>query len=550
MKNFLMIIESDWKVYKLTQLLNEVGCTNFKVISTRGRIRDFPSNRMGVNLETYAAEEVYLDEHLIKKIRSESGKYGKTLICTDDDTEGEKIAFDLAKEIINSYQRSIIKDMTTNSVLKAIGNGRDIDMKMVNEHISKRTVNRIIGFNLSVTDIRNRSEVGRVITPVLSHIEKNAQKSGIIYKNLQSDGKNVKLIFDCFNMDRDAIKGITEQLSNITKIELIQSDENELLDSSTLWNGKQAMINIASSLNMKVIEVFKHLQDLYAEGLISYFRTDSCSVSDDDVSTLIELASEFGIVPDSRESIISRAKKGNNKLSKIERVQHSHGALIPLNPNFNPYAPLSSLSDRDKVYSLLVRHTLKAVKKPAIIKEARFKPDLSSINNKEFFNIISQYRDKVDYKFISRTIKGHDKPEFPYYPEILPNGVNLGIEKMSKDCGYRLIQKDLMVALLLVRYGLSRPSTFAYHSEKISKRYINDENTLNVHAKSSLLKASQVAPVLCDLKTYHELDNIFANNEMTLHERIALSLEIITKKDTAEGQTTEKVKSSEISPFR
>ena len=247
---------------------------------------------------------------------------------------------------------------------------------------------------------------------------------------------------------------------------------------------------------------------------------------------------------------ISRAKKGNDKLSKIERVQHSHGALIPLNPHFNPYAPLSSLSDRDKVYSLLVRHTLKAVKKPAIIKEARFNPDLSSINNKEFFNIISQYRDKVDYKFISRTIKSHDKPEFPYYPEILPNGVNLGIEKRSKDCGYRLIQKDLMVALLLVRYGLSRPSTFAYHSEKISKRYINDENTLNAHAKSSLLKASQVAPVLCDLKTYHELDNIFANNEMTLHEKIALSLEIITKKDTAEGQTTEKVKSSEISPFR
>ncbi|EJG0181413.1 hypothetical protein DC914_RS25660 [Vibrio parahaemolyticus] len=550
MKDFLMIIESDWKVYKLTQLLNEIGCTNFKVMSTRGRIRDFPSNRMGVNLETYAAEEVYLDEHLIKKIRIESEKYAKTLICTDDDTEGEKIAFDLVKEIKNTYHRSIIKDMTTNSVIKAISNGRDIDMKMVEEYISKRTVNRIIGFNLSVTDIRNRTEVGRVITPVLAHIEKNAQKTGIIYKNLQSYGKSVKLIFDCFNMDADTIKGITEQLSSITKIELIQTDENELTDSSTLWNGKQAMVNIASSLNMKIIDVFNHLQDLYAEGLISYFRTDSCSVSDEDVSSLIEFASAFGIVPDSRENIVSRAEKGNNKLSKIERVQHSHGALTPLNQNFNPYAPLSSLSDRDKVYSLIVRHTLKAIKKPSIIKEARFKPDLSSINNKDFFNIITQYRNKVDYKFISRTIKSHDKPEFPYYPEILPNGVNLGIQKRHEDCGYRLIQKDLMVALLLVRYGLSRPSTFAYHSEKISKKYINEENALNVHASSSLIKASQVAPILCDLQTYHELDSIFANNEMTINQRIALSLEKITRKDTAEGQTTEKSKSSEISPFR
>ncbi|EGR2220715.1 hypothetical protein DZF72_23950 [Vibrio parahaemolyticus] len=550
MKDFLMVIESDWKVYRLTQILNELGCSNFKVISTRGHIRDLPSDRMAVNLETFERDEIYLDEHLLSKIVEDSKKYEKTIICTDDDTEGEKIAFDLAREIKNKYQRTSIKEMTTESVMQSLNNSREINQSMVNEHISKRIVDRVIGFELSVRDVNNRAEIGRVVTPLLSYIDKNAQKSGVIFKNIKSDGINVKLIFDCYELDAETIAGITECLSGMTSLELVKTSEKEKHDQSTLWNGKQAMVNIASSLNMKVSEVFKHLQDLYAQGMISYFRTDSCSVSDEDAAKLINLAMEFGINTDASHAIRSRSDKGTERLSKVERIQHSHGALIPLSTKIDPFAPLQSLSSRDQVYSVLLRHTLKVIKKPAIIREINFKPDLSSALNKPFFDLVSKYRDKIKYKFVSRTIKGIDRPEFPYYPEILPNGVNFGIKKNSDDCGYRLIQKDLMIALLMTRHGLGRPSTFALHSERISKRYIDNTNCITFHAKESLLKAKQEAPLLCELETYHELDKLFSDEGKTIAERISLSLEMLERKETKEGQETKKSKSSEISPFR
>lgn len=548
MKDFLVIIESTHKIQIVNELLNKAGHRDFKVVATKGRIRDLPSDRMGINLTDYSFEEEYASESTINFIKEQSNKFATTYICTDSDNEGEKIAFDLMNIVNNKSKRVIIRAYTPEALTESLNNPVQLNEERIKAQVAKRLFDRLISSDVIKSNLPPGSEVngiGRVLTPTLSLISESPPKSGVVYRDFESNGELVRLVIDCYSMNEEQISEVAEVIASASDIEFSLTNTREMVDSSTFWNGKQAMVNIASSLNMGVQEVFDHLQDLYTHGMISYFRTDTCDISKEDASKLSQLALENGINIDSVDSIIERSVQGNRKLSQIEKQQHGHGALIPLSSSIDPMLSLSLLSDRDKVYSLLLRHTLKAMKKPARITQKDYAPNLNK--NNKFWNALIKYN--VKYKAINRTIKPIDRPVTPYYPETNPNGVSLGTKKPSHDCGYRAIQADLAVSMVLVRSGLARPSTFAYHATKIAKAFINDKNELNARAMKALNSAKGVSETLCAPNTYHELEKIFSSKNTLISQMLDESLELIGVSKETSKTTSRKEKTNDFSLF-
>ncbi|MFS1426291.1 DNA topoisomerase [Vibrio splendidus] len=548
MKNFLLIIESTHKINAINSLLVQGGHSEFKVVATRGRIRDLPSDRMGINLNDYSFEEVDVLPSVTNYIKEMSCKFGTTFICTDADNEGEKIAFDITNLVENSVKRSVIKAYTPEALTFALENSIKLDESKIKAQVAKRIFDRVVSSDLAKTnlpDSLDHSGIGRIITPVLSLISESKPKSGVVYRDFESKGDIVRFIVDCHGLTKEEVSSVAEIVSGVGDIEFSLEEQKDMIDSSTFWNGKQAMVNIASSLNMAVKEVFDHLQDLYTQGMISYFRTDTCDLSKDDASKLTKIAMEHGIGIDAESSIIDRSILGNKRLSALEMQQHSHGALIPLSSSIDPTLPLSMLSDRDKVYSLLLRHSLKVMKKPARLTEKVFTPNVNK--SSVFFNTLNKY--DVKFKSVSRTIQAQGRPVAPYYPETNPNGVSLGTKKIDRNCGYRVIQPDLMVSMVLIKHGLSRPSTFAYHSDRIAKNFINERNELNNRGSKALQSAKGVSTALCSPKTYHSLESIFSQQGFSITKILDETLSIVGINKNSIKEETGKEKSNDYSPF-
>jgi len=106
----LIIVESPTKSKTVSQFLGP----KYKVLSSYGHIRDLPKKELGVDVE-HDFKPKYVIPHKAKEKIKELKKYlpksGITIIATDEDREGEAIAFHLTKALNlkdeKSYQRIV-----------------------------------------------------------------------------------------------------------------------------------------------------------------------------------------------------------------------------------------------------------------------------------------------------------------------------------------------------------------------------------------------------------------------------------------------------------
>lgn len=90
----LIIVESPTKARTISRFLGK----NNKVLATKGHVRDLPKSRLGVDLETFEPEYINIrgKAPVINEIKSAAKKSDKVYIATDNDREGEAIAWHVA----------------------------------------------------------------------------------------------------------------------------------------------------------------------------------------------------------------------------------------------------------------------------------------------------------------------------------------------------------------------------------------------------------------------------------------------------------------------
>src|SRR5260221_4745266 len=150
----LIIVESPTKAKTLNKFLGK----DFQVEATMGHIKDLPKSKLSIDVENNFApnyEEMPKKLQTIKLLQKESKKAKKEYIATDPDREGEAIAehvFEILKDAKfkpENAKRISFHEITKEAVEDAIAHPHAIDKNLVDAQISRRVLDRLVGYELS-----------------------------------------------------------------------------------------------------------------------------------------------------------------------------------------------------------------------------------------------------------------------------------------------------------------------------------------------------------------------------------------------------------------
>jgi len=164
MQKSLVIVESPAKARTIAGFLGD----GFIVESSIGHIRDLPRNaseipskykrepwsRLGVNVDNgFQALYVTSPEKRaqVTKLKTLLEKADRLLLATDEDREGESIAWHLVQVLAPKVpiKRMVFHEITPEAIERALKNPRDIDTQLVNAQEARRILDRLYGYEVS-----------------------------------------------------------------------------------------------------------------------------------------------------------------------------------------------------------------------------------------------------------------------------------------------------------------------------------------------------------------------------------------------------------------
>jgi DNA topoisomerase-1 len=149
MAKSLIIVESPTKKKTLEGFLG----SNYKVMGSKGHVRDLPKSGLAVDIEHDFAPDYQLlpdRKSVIDELRRAAKDVDIVYLASDPDREGEAIAWHIREALnLKNARRIEFNEITKTAVQRALDNPRDIDMDRVNAQQARRVLDRIIGYQLS-----------------------------------------------------------------------------------------------------------------------------------------------------------------------------------------------------------------------------------------------------------------------------------------------------------------------------------------------------------------------------------------------------------------
>ena len=298
MQKNLVIVESPAKAKTIEKFLGK----DFKVLSSYGHIRDLKKKEFSIDIQKDFKPnyEIPADKkELVAKLQAEAQKADVVWLASDEDREGEAIAwhlYEVLKLKPEQTKRIVFHEITKTAILKAIENPREIDINLVNAQQARRILDRIVGFELSPVlwkKVKPALSAGRVQSVAVRLIvererEIQAFKSEASYRVTaiflvpDTDGKLVEMKAELAHRLKtkeeakaflETCKEATFTIEDITKRPIKKSPAAPFT-TSTLQQ------EAARKLGYTVAQTMMLAQKLYEAGFITYMRTDSVNLSE------------------------------------------------------------------------------------------------------------------------------------------------------------------------------------------------------------------------------------------------------------------------------
>ncbi|EAJ2423331.1 type I DNA topoisomerase [Campylobacter upsaliensis] len=388
MKKDLIIVESPAKARTISNFLGN----KYEVMASKGHIRDLPKTSFGIKIEEdhFVPEYRISKDHsaLVKELKEKAAKAGQVYLATDEDREGEAIAYHIAKAIgkdENSLPRIVFHEITQSAIEHALKNPRKLNINSVNAQQTRRLLDRIVGYKLSPLlgqKIQRGLSAGRVQSAALKIIvdrEKEIRAfvpleyfsiDMIFSKDLEAElvEFDAKKLEKLSLTNKDRAKLILEECQKAEFcVDKIESKERKIAPpppfmTSTLQQSASNRLGFTPKKTMmiaqKLYEGVKTHQGTM--GVITYMRTDSLNLAKEAVKGAREFIKEHfgkGYLP-SKENIYTTKSKG---------AQEAHEAIRPTNLSFTPELAAKYLEkDELRLYTLIYNRFLACQMNPAI----------------------------------------------------------------------------------------------------------------------------------------------------------------------------------------
>ena len=358
MSKNLVIVESPAKAKTIQKYLGK----DFEVKSSFGHIRDLPKKGMGIDLQTFTPDyEVSSDKKKIVSELKEAAKKAETIwLASDEDREGEAIAWHLAQELkLNdkNTKRIVFHEITKNAILKAVENPRKIDENLVNAQQARRVLDRIVGFEMSPVlwkKVKTGLSAGRVQSvavrliverehEIRDFVPTSSYKIEGIFQNKAKQNIPAKLKKD-FASEKEAEKFL--ELSKNTEFKVLNIEiKPGSRSASAPFTTSTLQQEASNKLGYGVTTTMRVAQRLYEEGYITYMRTDSVNLSQEAINAAKQhIIKEFG----------ENYSKPRNYTTKSSSAQEAHEAIRPTDFSVKTIGD----AQLNKLYQLIYKRTL------------------------------------------------------------------------------------------------------------------------------------------------------------------------------------------------
>lgn len=407
MNKNLVIVESPTKTKTISKILGP----KYKVVATKGHLRDLPKSQFGVDLENQF-EPKYINVRGKAKTINALKKDGEAADCiylaTDPDREGEAISWHLAYLLgqdKEKLKRVTFQEITPLGVKEGMSHPGTIDMNLVNAQQARRIMDRIVGYQISPIlwkKIKNGLSAGRVQSVAVKLIADREreilafqpEEYWSIHSLHNKDKVNFEAEFAGF------LKG-----KSVKKVKLTNEDEaNELISTlgpdflvqkvsqkekrkqpyapfttSTLQQEASRKLGFNTSKTMMIAQRLYegiNLSQGGQVGLITYMRTDSTRMS----KVFTSQASDFIQANYGKEYATAGVRYGGQKIN----AQDAHEGIRPADVFRTPSSIRNDLTDDQyKLYSLIWNRAVASQMKPALYHST----SVELVNGKALFRV-------------------------------------------------------------------------------------------------------------------------------------------------------------------
>ncbi len=361
MQKNLVIVESPAKAKTIEKFLG----SEYKVLSSYGHIRDLKKKVFSIDIENNfnPIYEIPADKReRVDNLRKEAAQATTVWLASDEDREGEAIAWHLA-EVLNldpeKTNRIVFHEITKNAILEAIKNPRTIDLDRVDAQQARRVLDRIVGFELSPVlwkKVKPALSAGRVQSVAVRLIVERERE----IENFNSEA-SFRVVAEF--IDDDKATSFKAELNHRFKTE---EEVNSFLETCRNTQYKIQDISVkparkmpappfttstlqqeaARKLGFSVAQTMSVAQRLYENGHITYMRTDSVNLSSLCINT-------------TRDEILSTL--GDKYLhirqyqNKSKGAQEAHEAI---RPTYIANHKIEGTRQEQRLYELIWKRTI------------------------------------------------------------------------------------------------------------------------------------------------------------------------------------------------
>ncbi|MFY7672680.1 type I DNA topoisomerase [Tenacibaculum sp. MEBiC06402] len=476
----LVIVESPAKAKTIEKFLGK----DFQVESSFGHIADLPSKELGVDVEGDFKPKYIVSSDkktVVKKLKDLAKKAEIVWLASDEDREGEAIAWHLAEQLkLNkeNTKRIVFNSITKNAILKAIENPRSINYDLVDAQQARRVLDRIVGYELSPVlwrKVKAGLSAGRVQSVAVRLIVEREREIDnftpvasyrIDAEFLNEEGKSFKAkLPKNFSTKEEAESFLNSCLSADFKVDDLQTKPAKKSPAAPFTTSTLQQ-EASRKLGFPVAKTMMMAQRLYEAGLITYMRTDSVNLSNEAKEAAAEeITKSYG----------KEYSKPRNYATKSKGAQEAHEAIRPTNMGQHE---VSVDYDQDRLYSLIWKRTLASQMSDAQLERTSLK--ISNNKNDQRFSANGEV---ITFEgFLKVYLEGTDDEDVEQ-DGMLPKmkvGEQLLNEFISATERYTRPPARFTEASLVKRLeelGIGRPSTYAPTISTVQRRGYVEKGT-------------------------------------------------------------------------
>jgi DNA topoisomerase-1 len=371
------------------------------------KYRGEPWARLGVDVD-HNFEPLFVvhsdKRQQVSKLKSLLKDADELLLATDEDREGEAIAWHLLEELKPKvpHSRMVFHEITPEAIARAIANPRQVDDGLVDAYQARRVLDRLYGYEVSpvlwkkvmpklsagrVQSVATRLVVDRERERIAfraatysdleaefatkDHGKKTDEPTSFTASLVAVDGRRVAQgrdftsagqlkTTDVLHLDAEAAAALAQRLENaafaVSSVERkpYRRSPYAPFRTTTLQQEASRKLGFSAKHTMSIA------QRLYENGHITYMRTDSVTLSQTAISAARKQAAELygaNYVPDAPRTYAS----------KVKNAQEAHEAIRPAGDSFRtPNQVRSELSsDERRLYELIWQRTVASQMKDA-----------------------------------------------------------------------------------------------------------------------------------------------------------------------------------------